>query len=93
MGITLEANTFVIWRYCERHGWDMTHAELADATGLTPNEISYVMQNKPKIRKRLGGQSRSTARYRGRLKANAIGHKRRGNNFDEYALDLVDIFH
>ena len=92
MKIKLEAHAFAIWRYCERHGWDMTHAEVADGTGLSLNDIKDAVQRKPFLKGKLGGQSTSAARYRGRLKANAIGHKRRGNSFDEYALDLVDIF-
>lgn len=91
MRIKLEAHAFVIWRYCERHGWDQLQHEIADGTGLTVPMVRDVI-----VRKgwsgRIGGESVSAARYRGRQKSGAILHKRMGHDFDESVLDLVDLF-
>ena len=89
MTAQFEARAYIIWRYADPRDWDVSYDEIADATGLTYNQVHGTIQAKGWGGK-IGSGSQS-AKERITKNTNAIYHKRAGHRFDENALDVVDL--
>lgn len=37
---------FQIWRFCEPLGWNVTLQDISDEIGLSPNKVSYILNQK-----------------------------------------------
>lgn len=82
-----DARAFAVWRYANAQDWDCSYDEIADATGLTHNQVKETFRRENWFG-RIGSGSRGGAIGGGR---SSKAHRTKGHRFDENALDLCEL--